>query len=471
MTYDDAVRYLDTFVNFEHARSAEALRAIPLARMRRLCQRLGDPQRRFRSVLVAGTNGKGSIAAMLYAMLRESTLRVGLYTSPHLEHLRERIRVSADPDAGRAHGEDWIGPEAFAAHVAAIQPLVEELRPAPEGPPTCFELLTAVALRHFASQRVEVAVLEVGLGGRLDATNVVEPAASIFAPIDVDHAEILGRDRTLIAREKAGIIKPNQVVIAAPQPDEVLAVLREAADQHAAPCLVAGRDFTAAVEEHTLEGLRVSLGGLRGAYEHVRVPLPGRHQAWNAAAAVVALEVLSNAGQPHELVARGLASTVSPGRLEVVHETPLVLLDGAHNPHALVALRDTLTELCPGRRAHLLVGMSSDKSVEALGQLLGGLVGSATCTRSHHPRALEPLELARRLAPYCADVSVMSDPVDAYTYVVNAAAPSDVVVVAGSLFLVGQLRAALRHSQLRIQRERTSQAAAKAVSEDATREG
>ncbi len=453
MTFQDAMAYLETFADYE--RHPQAMREVKLERMRRLCGALGDPQRRFRSILVAGTNGKGSICAMLYAMLRESPLRVGLYTSPHLEHLRERIRVWTDgPQSGEwSHGEDWISEEEFVACLEAMQPAIETVRrESPEGPPTHFELVTALAFRYFQQRRVDVAVLEVGLGGRLDATNVVHQELSLIAPIDVDHAELLGRDPAAVAREKAGIIKPRQTVITCAQPEPILAVVREACEAHGASLLRCGEDVTVRIQRHSLDGLQLTITGVRGIYESVDVPLVGRHQAQNAAVAVAALELLSGTGAPHGLVAQGLAHVAWPGRLEAVHEAPLVLLDGAHNPHAAGALREALTELCAGRRIHLLIGTSSDKAVEGLGKVLGPLAVSATCTQSRHPRALDPVELARRLRPFCDDVHVMSDAVDAYTYLLNAVAATDAIVVTGSLFLVGALRAALRQAHVRPRR-------------------
>ena len=459
MTYEEAIGYLDSLVNYERLHLPQAMREVKLARMRRLCQRVGDPQRRFRAVVITGTNGKGSIAAMVYSMLRESRLRAGLYTSPHLEDLRERIRVwpaggVAAPEGGeaaeRAAGDDWISEEAFAAAVAQLRPALEACRrEAPEAPPTYFEALTAAAFVHFARRQVEIAVLEVGMGGRLDAVNVVDQAVSVFGPIDVDHADILGADAASIAGEKAEILKPGQVALTAPQQDGVAAVLRAACEERGVPLWTAGCDLTAAIAQHTLDGLQLVLTGLRGIYESLELPLVGRHQALNAALAAGAVEALSGAGIPYGLVERGLARVEWPGRLEVVSDEPLVLLDGAHNAQAVAALRETLLELCAGRRIHLLVGMSSDKSPEQFGELLGGLSVSATCTRSRHPRAFDPVELARRLAPFCPDVHVMSDPADAYTYLLNAVSGSDALVVTGSLFLVGELRRALRQAHVR----------------------
>ena len=455
MTYQEAVAYLESFTNYERAPDPQAMRQVTLERVRRLCRRLGDPQRRFRSIVVAGTNGKGSICAMLYSMLRESPLRVGLYTSPHVEHLRERVRAwtgGPDPEE-RTHGDDWIREDEFAAIIERLRSALEELRhESLEAAPTYFEVLTAAAFVYFTQRQVDVAVLEVGLGGRLDATNVVDQAVSVIAPIDVDHAEVLGADAASIAREKAGIIKPGQIVVTASQPDKASAVLRAAAAERGAPLFTCGKDLTVAVHEQSLDGVQATITGLRGIYEGLDIPLIGRHQAENAALAVGALEALSDTGVPHSLVERGLFRVNWPGRMEIVNDAPLVLMDGAHNPHAASALARTLTELCQGRRIHLLVGMSSDKSPEGLGALLGGLSVSATCTRSRHPRALDPLALAKHLAPFCPDVHVMSDPADAYTYLLNAVSPSDMIVVTGSLFLVGELRGALRCSHVRPRR-------------------
>ena len=455
MTYDEAVAYLDLFTNYERTHQPHAMREVKLARMRRLCQRFADPQRRFRSVLVTGTNGKGSICVMLYSMLRESSLRVGLYTSPHLEQLRERIRAwTAGSSAGeRTHGDDWIREEEFAAIVEQMRPVLEELRcESPGAAPTYFEILTALALLYFSRRKVEIAILEVGMGGRLDATNIVDQSVSVIAPIDVDHADVLGADPASIAGEKAGIMKPGQTVLTAPQQEAVASVLRASCEEHGVPLFACGRDLAVTIHQHTVDGLRLTITGLRGVYDPLELPLIGRHQAQNAALAVGALESLSGAGIPYTLVERGLARVEWPGRLEVVNKAPLVVMDGAHNPHAAAALRDTLSELWPGRAVHLLIGMSSDKAVEEVGQLLGGRSISATCTRSRHPRALDPTELARRLAPFCPDVHVMSDPADAYTYLLNALSPTDVIVVTGSLFLVGELRAAIRQSHVRPRR-------------------
>lgn len=451
MTYDEALAYLDSLTNFEHMHDPQAMRDVKLERMQALCERLGQPQRLFRSVLVAGTNGKGSICAMIYTILRAANLRVGLYTSPHLHDVRERIRVSLQPSAGSGEvldDSDAISQDEFAALIDRLRIVMQEWNGhAPGGLPTYFEALTAAALLHFAKSGVRLAVLEVGLGGRLDATNVVEPAVSAFGPVGLDHTDVLGEDLVTIAREKAGIIRPRRAVISASQQPAVSALLREVVQD--APLLEYGQQLSAEIIAHDPQGMQLAIQGMRGRYGDLRLPLVGRHQAENATVAVAAVEALADDGVPHSPVRSGLAAVRWPGRLEVVQEKPVVVLDGAHNPQAVQALKGTLEELWPGRTIHLLIGVSQDKPLQALGGTLGSFASSITCTRSRHPRACEPQRLAEQLTSTHRPITVIPDAVDAYTYLLNTVPSDDLIVVTGSLFLVGQLRAALQQAQAR----------------------
>ncbi len=448
MTYRDALAYLETLTNYERTHQPSAMRHMPLERMHLLCERFGHPQRRFRSILVAGTNGKGSICAMLYSILRQAGLRVGCYTSPHLEDIRERIRVSAECGVQSVEHADWITTREFAAAIGRLRPVVEELNARLDGGPlTYFEALTAVAFLQFAQQHVDVAVLEVGLGGRLDATNIVEQAVSLIGPIGLDHTDILGPDLASIAREKAGILKTPHVVISAPQPPEASEVLRDVAARRGCRLVEYGRHLTADVTGHQRDGLRMRLQGTRGSYEDLTVPLLGRHQAENAALAIAAVEALSEDGIPHAAIRAGLAAVQWPGRLEVLEERPLVVFDGAHNPAAAQVLRQTIEELWPGRAVHLLMGVSADKSLHAMAEAISPLVASVTCTASRHPRASAPEAVAQAWRPLCRAVAVIPDAADAYTCLLNTVAPEDLLLVTGSLFLVGELRAKIQHAK------------------------
>jgi dihydrofolate synthase/folylpolyglutamate synthase len=445
MTYDEAIACLGTLTNYEQVHQPEVMRQVRLARMRWVCEQLGNPQRAFRSVLVAGTNAKGSISAMIYAMLRCAGLRVGLYTSPHLEDVRERIRVSGD---SWEEGADWISPEELATLIERLQPVIEASKTHAEGPVTYFEVITAAALLHFAQRQVRIGVLEVGLGGRLDATNVVEQDVSVFGPIGFDHMDVLGQELAAIAKEKAGIVSKEDVprgrsaravVISARQSPEVARVL-ESAVSSTNQLVSYGRQISSTLLRHEPDGVNLTVQGVRGTYEGLHLPLIGRHQAENAALAVAAVEALSGDGAAYTIVRRGLARVRWPGRCEVIPGEPLVVLDGAHNPQAACALRNTLEDLWPKRAVELLVGMSCDKSAHAIGEHLAPSAASIVCTKSPHSRAADPVELARQLAAYHQRIEVVEDPVDAYTYVVNRAGPEGIVVITGSLFLVGTLR-------------------------------
>ncbi len=461
MTYEQALDYLSQFSNYEHARDAAAMRAIKLERMRELCERLGGPQRRVRSVLVAGTNAKGSICAMIYEILRSAGLPAGLYTSPHLEHLRERIRVSVDATSLEP-GADWISEAEFAEAVAAVKSaLVDPGEMFSSTPPTYFELVTAAAFWHFARRGVKVAVLEVGLGGRLDATNVADPAISILGPIGFDHTDILGEELATIAWEKAGIMRPQRTIISAPQEPAVAALLRDLAVAQRCQLLEYGTDLSAEIVAHGVDGIQLAIQGLRGRYEDIRLPLIGRHQAQNAALAVAAVESLSVDGAPHEAIRAGLARTRWPGRLQVVQGHATGLFDGAHNPQAAHALRRTVEELWPDTGKHVLLGMSVDKPIEEVAGILAPLATTITCSHSRHPRACPAPELARRINHLHANVSTIPDPVDAYTYLLNTVPDRDLIIVAGSLFLVGELHLALRRAQGQSKRRRSRRAPAK----------
>lgn len=445
MTYPEAVAYLEALTNYERTHDPQAMRQVSLDRMRRFCDRLGHPQQRFRSILVAGTNGKGSICAMLDAILRAAGFRVGLYTSPHLTDPRERIRVGTD---GTSADAAWISQEAFAAIVERLQPAIESCRSDPGGPLTYFEALTAAAWMHFAQQGVHLAVLEVGLGGRCDATNVADPAVSVIGPIGFDHADVLGPDLPSIAREKAAIMRPGRPVIVAQQEPHVAAILRELAAQRESPLIEYGQTISADIITHDpLGGVCVSVQGTRSRYEALQIPLLGRHQAQNAALAIAVVESLSGEGSPYSAIRMGLSQVSWPGRLEIVWDSPLVLLDGAHNPQAARALRETLDEFWPDRPVSLLLGMSGDKAAREVGEILASRATTIVCTKSGHPRACHPKRLATQLRGLSSKVVTIPDAVDACTYLLNAADPARLIVVTGSLFLVGQLRAALKRAE------------------------
>lgn len=400
-----------------------------LGTIREILDRLGRPQDAYPVLHIGGTNGKGSTAAMAAAVLQAAGHRVGLYTSPHLVDFRERIRVD-----GVAIGEETV---------AALTETVG--RVADGGPePTFFEFTTAMAFQHFAERRVEVAVIEVGMGGRFDATNVVTPLVSVVTNVALDHQEFLGHDVASIAAEKAGIIKRGVPVVVGRLVPEAGEVLRAAARAAGSPLFAWGQDF--ATSGDTLTGF--DYRGLRRAWPGLTCPLAGAHQLENAACALAALEAASERlDLPDAAVLTGLPQTAWEGRLEVADRKPLLLLDGAHNPAAGEALAAYLTAW---RRAHpdgrvvLVLGMMRDKDCRAFLGLLRPLADRLILTEAQIARAAPVGELAACLQGEGPPPELEPLPANAVARARQLASPQDLICVTGSLMLVGDVKAHLR---------------------------
>lgn len=394
--------------------------------MRVLMRELGHPESAFRSVIVAGTNGKGSVSAYLDTALRGASLKVGRYTSPHLMDVRERITV----------GGRNIGNSAFERLVLAVRDAAERLRRrgAIEAHPNHFEILTAVAFLYFEQHGVDIAVLEVGLGGRLDATNVASPLVSAIVSIDFDHEEFLGNTLASIAAEKAGVVRPNRAVVVGPMAAEAEGKIREISRKKRARVITA------------LDGvaLRRSNGELRvrtprGSYAHVH-PLEGAHQRINLVVAIRTLEALDSAGLkmnlPRAVAAMSLA--VWPGRLERIGGRPPFLLDGAHNPAGAKALAAYLKET---REPHILIfGAMRDKHFQEMGETLFPLARRVVVTRVRMTRAATTEQLAAIGTATGQAISQEPSIRGALSKAASLARRGETVVVAGSLYLVGAVR-------------------------------
>jgi dihydrofolate synthase/folylpolyglutamate synthase len=401
-----------------------------LDNIRRLTALLGHPQTRYRCVHIAGTNGKGSTAAMVAAVLQRAGYRVGLYTSPHLVEFRERIRVD-----GRMISED------------AVSELTERVRELWSDPlaPTFFEFTTALAFQFFADQEIDIAVLEVGLGGRWDATNVVHPMVTAITTIGYDHEEHLGTTLSAIAGEKAGIIKEGVPVVLGPIKGEALAVIEQVAARHAASVIRPGLHYR-------VEGrppLDFTYMGRSWRLDHLRCGLLGSHQLDNAGCAVAILEAMHDQGLivSETAVRAGLAGVRWEGRLEFVSDRPAVLLDGAHNPAAGVVLADFLSrEMATGRfgRLLLVLGMMRDKKPGAFLEPLLPLLSELILTRAEIERAATADTLASVLTPLPVAPHLTDSPAEALTLARRLASPEDLVCVTGSLMLVGDVKALLR---------------------------
>lgn len=446
--YQAALDYIFNYVDYERRRSVPYTEtAWDLERTRQVLATLGDPHLGLRYVHIAGSKGKGSTAANVDAILRAAGLRTGFYSSPHLHTVRERMRID-----GQLIGQD------------DVVRLLEQCKPAIEAVPgiTTFEILTVLALLHFAQQRVDWVVLEVGLGGRLDATNVVTPAVSVITPISLEHTALLGDTLGQIAREKAGIIKPGVPLVVAPQHGEAMAVFEEVAAAQGSRLVVAGRDWTWQSLADTIAGQALAVSSAASPWPadelmDLHTPLLGAHQLANAATAIAACAELRRQGAPISAgdLRRGLAKVYWPCRLEVLavpagtspgdraSGTTLVL-DSAHNDASARLLRAALAHYFPGQPLVQVIGVSNDKDADGiLAELLPG-ADAAILTRSRHPRAANPMQLAPLAGRYLpADkISAGGSVADALAQALDQAGRGGVICLAGSLFVAGEAREA-----------------------------
>jgi dihydrofolate synthase/folylpolyglutamate synthase len=379
--------------------------------------RLGNPQDRFAAVHVAGTNGKGSVAATIEAILGAAGYRVGLYTSPHLIRFRERIRI----------GGEEIAEDEVVSLTAEIQRVASgggiEL--------TFFEFVTVMAFLHFARRGVDAAVVEVGLGGRLDATNVIDPRVSVITTIGIDHAEYLGETTAAIAAEKGGIIKPGRPVVLGRLRPAARRVLRRMARAAGAPVSEAGIDYTMSDEEEP------AFRGLGWRFDSLRLGLRGAYQRDNAATALAALARLgAELPVTEAAIRRGLASVRWPGRFEIVGERPMTILDGAHNADGARALRREIEAVAAGRDLHVLFAVMKDKDWRPMVRQIAPLCRSAVVTRVLAPRGHDAEPVADYFRAWC-EAEVDADPASAWRALRRRAGSRDALLITGSLFLVG----------------------------------
>lgn len=426
--YQQALDYLYSFVDYSLTRNLHYTpEKFDLARMRDLMDRLGNPQDSYPIIHVAGTKGKGSTAAMIASGLQAAGYRVGFYTSPHLQEYTERIQVDRQEisKADLARLVDELRP-----HVAEIERL------------TTFEITTAAAFVYFQQQKVDVAVVEVGLGGRLDATNIITPLVSVITSLSMDHMNVLGDTLEKIAFEKAGIIKPGRPVVVAPQREEALRVVSETAASRNAALTRVGRDFAYAPLSHSLEGQSLQVQREGEGPLMLNIPLLGQHQVDNAATAFAALQVARGQGLniTAEQIQRGFAQVKWPGRFELLQRSPMLIIDSAHNRDSAMKLRFTLDEYLEQRPVVLIFGASEDKDVAGMFAELMPRVAQVVATQSVHPRAM-PAEQIVELAQQSGRPAEAAVPVEAaLKRALELAGSEAVVVAAGSLFLAAAVR-------------------------------
>ncbi len=426
--YAQALDWIMSFWDPTRPKELErALRPLKVRRLRELLERLGSPHLRYPSILVAGTKGKGSTCAFLADGLRAAGYRVGRYTQPHLIDWRERTWVDGE----------LIGPDEVAALVERIRPAVDEMHASAQaGGLTTYEVGTALTLCYFAERGVDVAVLEIGVGGRLDALNVVDPVLSVLTSISLDHTDVLGETLEEIAAEKAGIMRAGVPALSGPQQPEAEGALARAASEIGAELRFVGRDWR---WEPGREPGTIDVRGPDGTVRDIKVPLVGDHQRDNAALAVAALQTLGMDGFAVDegALRRGFEGVQWPGRVQILRRSPAVVVDAAHNADSARRLLETVRREFRFRRLTLVFGASAEKDLAGMAGILGPAASTVIVTSSGHRRAADMGALAVQFEPY-APVEQEAEPEAAFSRALGVAGADDLVLITGSVFLAGR---------------------------------
>jgi dihydrofolate synthase / folylpolyglutamate synthase len=433
-TFSKAMRFLATLADYERLRIVRYnSQNFDLERMRLLLKKLGNPQDQFRSVHVAGTKGKGSTCAMIASMLQACGYKVGLYTSPHLVDIRERIQINGE----------MIGQAEFARLIKAMETTIARMKPTP----TYFDVLTAAAFKYFADQKVDIAVVETGLGGRLDSTNVIKPEVTAITSISKDHMAQLGNTLALIAQEKAGIFKKDIPAVTVVQDPDAEAVLARVAAKVGAPFDVAGKsiEFSYRFESSRMLGPhnRVCLTTANTKFEHLAVPLMGEHQAINCGLALAVIDKLKQRGLPitDTKAMEGLAKTTIPGRMEIINQTPKVIVDGAHNAASLDAMMRAIGQHVPYDSMVVIFGCCADKDVAGMLERITSGADKVIFTKVNNIRTADPNELAARYVEQFGKMAQVAETLEEALSIANrAVTKEDLICITGSFYLVGEAK-------------------------------
>jgi dihydrofolate synthase/folylpolyglutamate synthase len=429
MNYKEALDYVLKFADYERLPRSGIVWDIK--RIERLLARLGHPQDYTRSVHVAGTKGKGSTAAMIASILQNAGYKVGLYTSPHLLSYTERIRVNGKPIAEK----DW------ATLVEIIKPHVEAENALGDlGQLTTFEIFTAMAFQHFAQVRADWQVLEVGLGGRLDATNVIKPEVCVIASISYDHMDVLGDTLAKIAGEKCGIIKPGADVVSAPQFPEAMEVIERVCKEKGVRLIKVGKDVMWERGEFSQEGQSFKVNGLKGEYK-LRIKLLGEHQLENATNAVATAELLQERGAriSSKNIEEGIWRVDWPGRLQALRKKPWVVVDGAHNAYSMLQLGIALTEYFKYDKMKLILGFGADKDIAGMAAEAAKMTKDIILVASKHPRAVKAEALEAEFEKNGVKPRMAESVKDAMALALGEAGPNDLICAAGSIFVTAEV--------------------------------
>lgn len=441
MSYEETLEYLRSFIDYERIPSFTYPDALKINRMIALCRGLKNPHQNFRSILVAGSKGKGSTSAMIASILQESGLRVGLYTSPHLNDFRERIRVQNK----MIEESEVVG-------------LVREIREVLTGDswkankPTFFEVYTALAFLYFKEQRVDAAVLEVGLGGLYDATNVVSPEISCITPISLEHTDKLGKTLSEIARQKAGVLRPQGTAVTAPQKEEAREVIAGYCRLNNTKLWEVGKGIFSRLLDFNKARQRFSLMSPLGSLEGLELPLLGDHQIINACTAVTASQLFAQKvgrNLSEEALRAGLQKVRWPGRFEILSNEPDVVVDGAQNKASAEALHSALKKYFgESKKYFLILGVSLDKDLQGIAQSLFPNACEVILTQSRSPRSRPVEDMYDSLLVFGRSLTKTNTAKEAFSYVLEKADKDDLIVVTGSLYLVAEVRELLIHEIL-----------------------
>ncbi len=436
-TYDQAMQYLFSVTDYERQQKLRYnVTTFDLERMNKLLKALGNPHKKTKSIHIAGTKGKGSTATMLARMIQANGYKVGLYTSPHVTSLHERIMVNAE----------MISRKEMLGLVNRLHPIIEKMSKKDDGP-TFFEIMTAIAFLHFQDSEVDISVIETGLGGRLDSTNVVNPELVGITHISIDHQNLLGDTIDRIAAEKAGVIKKGIPVVTVPQEQPAMRVLKKEANAQKAPLAVTGKDidFSYRFESSREHGphTRICLTTPSSRFEHLRVPLPGEHQAINCGLALAMLDKLKHQGYSidDDKAIDGLNEVKLLGRMEMVSEDPRILVDTAHNAASIRALVQAIGQHVPYDSMIIIFGCNNDKDIRGMLTELQYGADKVIFTRSNSPKAVFPADLAEMYAEICGKMCQTALSLkEAIRVARSAVSREDLICVTGSFYLVGQAK-------------------------------
>lgn len=431
-SYKEALHYMDSFVNYEREEDFSYNRKfLNLKRMERLLWLIGNPHQQLKAIHIAGTKGKGSTAAIITSILTVNGLKVGLYTSPHLIDPRERIRI----------GEKFISQEEFVYFLSQVRLKLETS--SEQTSFTFFEIYTALAFLYFSHQRVDIAILETGMGGRLDATNVVYPLLAVITQISFDHIRELGKDLASIAREKSGIIKEGVTVLTSPQDMAAMKVLEQAVKEKKTELYKVGEDIQFKREGSTSQSQTFYLKTTKRTYPHLVLSLAGTHQLINAATVVGAIDLIEDKGifTSSEAVRKGLKEVKWPGRIEVLSTEPLFIVDCAHNGASAQALANYLKEEFPGKKIILILGILKNKDIKSIARVLCPLADKIILTRVDSPRALPPEEIEKAIVKFCKKKEILIEKKvrNAIICAQDLACYDDLICTTGSVYLAGEI--------------------------------